>query len=152
MVLRAQASARARALRSSEAKRKALETWEYERYVKPCWHTWRAHFPSMRLKYTFIATDGPGADSNNEYLLRRNRSGTWDMQLTHESWAKETKELREKVSAKATSGRAGGPAPFYQEAVEQLRDLGDGPSWARVPDDLGPAMEVAYQRYIVSAT
>jgi hypothetical protein len=129
--------------RAVAERRYDLERWEYDRYDEPFRSTWTAHFQTMRLKFEFVCTDGPGSDKSCDYLLRRNQTGSWDIQMTYDSWREEVAQLQKSVDGKEV---------FHEEHAATLEKLRGGPTWGPLSDEMAPSLEAAYQLYINQRT
>jgi hypothetical protein len=95
----------------------------------------------MRMRYDFHTMDDGGADSTSWYMLRRHPSGVWEAQLSYDCWLAELHHLHGNVQRRGL---------LWEHDAERLQHLQmqRGPQWERLPDDLGPSLEAAYQRFI----
>jgi hypothetical protein len=131
-------SSRSNQARQLQARREELETWEHSDGDEHGSHTFRLHFPTMRLvadgtSYEPGVEDGPPVN----YEVRRTEGGKWELRLTQESWRERLRYAEEQLK---------GPLPsLWKDDVEELRK---GPQWKGMDDSRNSSIEAAYQRFV----
>jgi hypothetical protein len=132
-------SSRSHQARQLATRREELETWEHTDSDEIASHTFRLHFPTMRLVADGVSYE-PGIPDGPKLLseVRRTDSGKWEMRLTTESWRERLREAEKRLGERKFDS-------FWKEQVEELRK---GPQWTGVSDSMNSSIEAAYQRFV----
>ena len=87
--------------------------------------------------------------------IRRKNDGTWEMRLTYRYWNKRAVELTEVLKNIQNPFAEEEYAKLLGSTWKQRVNLdteplpsGDHRPWQRVPEELAPSIETAYQRYV----
>lgn len=120
-------------------RQRALETWEHDLSDKTYERLYTVHFPTMRMVFKFEVLDDYVPTQPTEYKLKRSEAGQWKAKQTDACYRRELEDAHADVAK-------GGLC-----AEKNLAELQAGNKWTRIGEDLEPAMETAYQRYVRNA-
>lgn len=123
-----------------EERKHELENWEYDASDETYDITYVVNFPTMRMVYRFRVMDLPSRDYPAvTYQLRRKDNGRWQSKMSHESFMQRLHELRDEAKKDTLMAKS---------TLEEFE--GRGNKWTTVGDEMAPALEAAYQRYVRS--